>query len=302
MKVYDCFTFYNEFELLELRLKTLWNMVDYFVIVEADKTQNNVSKPFYFSEGITYFKEFLPKIRHLPLKINVAYKGKNDWTIENEQRNSIIYGLTDAAPEDLIFISDIDEIPDPDILQRLKENRALLIGQCPLNPPVGGGELITVPCQLLVSAMALLDYTPIALQQHLHIFYIDWLKDTNWRGTVITKRKHLTKANDLRLTGHLTFKYPIVLDAGHHFSWMGGIDRVIKKLSSIVEGDVNVAFDERLQEEKREETLKAMHDGYFIGEKLLKYDISKIKWPYIGEFLRKYPYFLRKYDFGKDDI
>ena len=140
LKVYDCFTFYNEFELLELRLKSLWDMVDYFVLVEADKTQNNVPKPFYFGERISEFKEFLPKIRHVPMRMNVAYKGKGDWTIENEQRNSIIYGLTDAAPDDLIFISDLDEIPDHDILQRLRENRAPLIGQCPLNPPAGGGK------------------------------------------------------------------------------------------------------------------------------------------------------------------
>lgn len=46
MKVYDCFTFYNEFELLELRLKALWDVVDCFVIVEADKTHTNQPKPF----------------------------------------------------------------------------------------------------------------------------------------------------------------------------------------------------------------------------------------------------------------
>lgn len=41
MKIYDCFTFFNEFELLELRLETLYDAVDYFVIVEANKTHNN---------------------------------------------------------------------------------------------------------------------------------------------------------------------------------------------------------------------------------------------------------------------
>ncbi|MBR5913339.1 MAG: hypothetical protein IKZ58_03100, partial [Selenomonadaceae bacterium] len=128
MKVYDCFTFYNEFELLELRLKSLWDMVDYFVLVEADKTQNNVPKPFLFGERISEFKEFLPKIRHIPMRMNFDYKGAGDWTLENEQRNSIVYGLTDASPDDLIFISDLDEIPSPDIIQRIMTNETPLIG------------------------------------------------------------------------------------------------------------------------------------------------------------------------------
>lgn len=136
MKVYDCFTFYNEFELLELRLKSLWDMVDYFVLVEADKTQNNKPKPFYFGERISEFKEFLPKIRHIPLKIEVDYKGGGDWQIEHGQRNSIMYGLNDAEPDDLIFISDVDEIPAPDILHRIEKNKETLISQCPITPPL----------------------------------------------------------------------------------------------------------------------------------------------------------------------
>lgn len=135
MKVYDCFTFFNEFELLELRLKSLWDMVDYFVIVEADKTQNNVPKPMYFANRANEFKEFLPKIRYIPMRMDVAYKGKGDWTIENAQRNAIMYGIMDAAPDDLILVSDVDEIPDPDILQRISQNNVQLISNWEITPP-----------------------------------------------------------------------------------------------------------------------------------------------------------------------
>lgn len=136
MKVYDCFTFYNEFELLELRLKSLWNLVDYFVLVEADKNHNNKPKPFYFEARKEEFKEFLPKIRHIPLKVDVEYKGTGDWQIENGQRNGILYGLSDAAPDDLVFISDVDEFPTPDIIQRIENNQAPLISLCPVTPPL----------------------------------------------------------------------------------------------------------------------------------------------------------------------
>ena len=135
MKVYDCFTFYNEFELLELRLKSLWDIVDYFVIVEADKNHTNKPKPFYFAERKDEFKEFLPKIRNIQLNVDIDYKGVGDWSIENGQRNGILYGLSDAAPDDLIFISDADEIPAPDILKRINENKTPLITFCALAPP-----------------------------------------------------------------------------------------------------------------------------------------------------------------------
>ena len=127
MKVYDCFTFYNEFELLELRLKSLWDVVDCFVLVEADKTQSNIPKPFYFNERKAEFAEFLPKIRHLMGKMDLPYKGVGDWVIEHAQRNLIAQGLQDAAPDDLIFISDLDEIWAPDILQRINNRQVPVI-------------------------------------------------------------------------------------------------------------------------------------------------------------------------------
>ena len=79
MKVYDCFTFYNEFELLELRLKALWNVVDYFVIVEADKTHANVPKPFNFYEHVHDFEKYFSKIHYVMDTSVVEYKGVGDW-------------------------------------------------------------------------------------------------------------------------------------------------------------------------------------------------------------------------------
>ncbi len=95
LKVYDCFTFYNEFELLELRLESLNPIVDYFVLVEADKTQRNEDKPFYFLENKDKFSKFLPKIRHLMMNVSdlsSLYKGDGDWIIENAQRDYIKQG------------------------------------------------------------------------------------------------------------------------------------------------------------------------------------------------------------------
>ena len=120
MSVYDCFTFYNEFELLELRLRALWDVVDGFVIVEANRKHNGESKNFLLRE----LYESSPKIRCVSVDLsNVPYGGTGDWSIENAQRNAIAYGLEDTAPDDLILIGDADEIIAPDVFRRLRENQ-----------------------------------------------------------------------------------------------------------------------------------------------------------------------------------
>ena len=304
MQVYDCFTFYNEFELLELRLKSLWHMVDYFVLVEANRTQNNKPKPFYFGERMTDFKEFLPKIIHIPLEVNVDYQGVGDWQIENGQRNAIMYGLENSAPDDLIFISDVDEIPSPDILQRINENREQIVSQCQIITTFVGKKSLTVPCQLLTSASELLEYVPIAMNQYFHWYYLDWLNTgVLWQGTILTKRKNLSTPQDLR---NARVILPRILDGGWHFSNMGGVERVIKKMTSTVESDEAVVKSNGkiLDENHIRNCLKNGLDIWDRGRSdfvtLEHRDISNIKLPYLKEFVKRYPYFLREYDFGED--
>ena len=142
MKVYDCFTFYNEFELLELRLNSLYNVVDYFVIVESNKTFTNKPKEYNFMARKDEFKKFFPKIRYIMENDNVPYQGVGDWTIEINQRNHIMKGLTDAEPEDLVFISDLDEIPAPDILERIHRNWADVNMVSLIPPPLAGDPFV----------------------------------------------------------------------------------------------------------------------------------------------------------------
>ena len=59
MKIYDCFTFFNELDLLEIRLNELNDVVDYFVIVEGKKTFQNNPKPLFLLENIDRFKKFI---------------------------------------------------------------------------------------------------------------------------------------------------------------------------------------------------------------------------------------------------
>ena len=301
MKVYDCFTFYNEFELLELRLKSLWDMVDYFVLVEADKNHTNKPKPFYFAERENEFKEFLPKIRNIQLNVDIDYKGVGDWSIENGQRNGILYGLSDAAPDDLIFISDADEIPAPDILKRIDEDNVQVFGQLPLFSANEGNRMFA-PCKVLFPATGLLEYTPLIMEQTFHNYYLDWIAEKKWNGTALVKRKNLKMPQEIR---NLRTLLPSVSEGGWHFSYMGGVDKIINKMTSIVDGNEFVKRSKKkLTDKKRvKECIRTGRDIYEKqGDseiKLSHYDISQINLPYLDEFLKKYPYFLREYDFGK---
>ena len=197
MKVYDCFTFYNEFELLELRLKALWDVVDYFVIVEANMKHNGEPKDFNLLKRADEFKDFFPKIRYVASDLSeVPFKGVGDWSLENAQRNAIMNGIGDAAEDDLIMISDLDEIPAPDIFQRLQENKIALFAQ--VLPVALADKGIVCPAQLLVPAINFLEVSAIAMVQELFYYYFDWVSPTNWHGTVLTKRKNLTTPQDMR--------------------------------------------------------------------------------------------------------
>ena len=109
MKVYDCFLYWDEDLLLDLRMNILNDSVDYFVIIEGNKTWQNNPKEFIFD--VNKFKKFEKKIIYI--KISNMPDGDNPWIRENYQRNCINRGLANANDNDLIIISDLDEIPNP---------------------------------------------------------------------------------------------------------------------------------------------------------------------------------------------
>jgi beta-1,4-mannosyl-glycoprotein beta-1,4-N-acetylglucosaminyltransferase len=111
MAIFDCFTFFNELDILELRLKELDAVVDYFVIGEATRTFSNEPKPLHFTDNQQRFARFLPKIIHVVIDDLPA--GGDAWDREAFQRNALERGLERAGPEDVIMVSDVDEIPFP---------------------------------------------------------------------------------------------------------------------------------------------------------------------------------------------
>lgn len=116
--IYDCFPFFNELDLLDIRLNVLAPYVDKFVISEAAKTHTGKDKPLYFEENRERFKKFEEKIIYIRTEFPSEI-ANNPWECENYQRNALARGLEHASTDDWIILSDLDEIPDPDAILKI---------------------------------------------------------------------------------------------------------------------------------------------------------------------------------------
>ncbi|MBL0334187.1 MAG: hypothetical protein IPP73_02305 [Chitinophagaceae bacterium] len=104
--IYDCFIFNDELDLLELRLEFLGGRVDHFILVESARTLSGKPKPLHFKNNAHRFSKWKDQIIHLVAPDN----NMPAWEYEFFQRNYIREGLKNAAKEDIVFISDADEI------------------------------------------------------------------------------------------------------------------------------------------------------------------------------------------------
>src|SRR6056300_1150190 len=134
MKIFDCFMYFDEEIVLDLRLNTLNEYVDYFVIVESSfnhkgekrELKFNLKKFEKFSKKIIYlvYNEVPHKIEPINSADHEDEKSRkyifNAYLRENAQRNYIFKGLHDADPNDIILVSDVDEIPN---LEKINFNK-----------------------------------------------------------------------------------------------------------------------------------------------------------------------------------
>lgn len=113
-EIYDCFTFFNESDILRLRLNELGPHVDHFVIVEATETFTGKRKPLYMNtvEKADWYQEHKEKV--IRVVVDFPSKDMTSWDREIYQRNQITRGLEKAkSSNDIVIISDVDEIPRP---------------------------------------------------------------------------------------------------------------------------------------------------------------------------------------------
>ena len=279
-KIYDCFNFFNELDILELRLNILYDYVDYFVIVESSVTHSGQPKPFYLEENKERFAKFWDKIIIFKVVdtpedfVNLPNTGFFDSELDKVhyyvrtqtnrfnrstqidygrdffQKESVRRALVDCKDEDIIIISDADEIPNPEILK----------------------ELNTLS----------LDNTIYSLAQPMYSYYINMLSDSDWYGSKLGLYKNIKELsfNEIRGDSNLTTK---LSNGGWHLSFMGGEEMVRKKITSYSARDL--VNDQVLSSIKN--NIDNDQDVFFRG-KLTKVEIDGTYPDYILKNLDKY--------------
>tara|TARA_B100001248_G_scaffold259431_1_gene245455 strand:+ start:2855 stop:3655 length:801 start_codon:yes stop_codon:yes gene_type:complete len=247
MAIYDCFQYFNEDHIVDLRLNILDKYVDYFVISESTKTHQGKNKDINFD--LKKFSKFKDKIIFIVADykdgINFEKHRGGESPIEQHQRNSLIEGLKDASSDDLIILSDSDEIPDLKKLSLIKKNKKF-----------------------------------IAFSQKMFMYKLNLqnLDESNWIGSKITKKKNIKTMQELR---NLKFKkYPFwrldkidqqIIKGGWHFSYMQTPKQILKKVKSFSHGEYN---NETLNEKNIEEKILKNEDIFSRNIKLKKIDLD----------------------------
>jgi beta-1,4-mannosyl-glycoprotein beta-1,4-N-acetylglucosaminyltransferase len=215
-KIYDGFLFFNELEILEMRLKQHAPHVDYFILVESKETFRGDPKPLYFDENKERFAPFLSKIIHIVVeRKDFSEHEEPFWSREAYQRNQIFLGLKEASKEDTVLISDVDELIDDPVFNRLKiyarQKKGIIKSIC--------------------------------LNQHQ--FYLNLKHSTPylWVGPIVCRKKNLfqSSADDLRRNRNAFQK----MYGGWHFTYMGGGDKIQQKLKAFSE----TVYDELIDEQ-----------------------------------------------------
>lgn len=120
MKIYDCFPFFNELDVLEIRFKEMYNTVDYFVLVESNVSHSGKPKEYIFEQNKERFAPYLDKVRHI--KVDDMPETNDSWVREKFQRYCIDRGVQDREPDDIIIVSDCDEIPRAELINIIKDD------------------------------------------------------------------------------------------------------------------------------------------------------------------------------------
>lgn len=234
MKIIDCFTFFNELDLLEFRLRLLGEHIDHFIIAESNCTHSGKPKPFHFEENKKRFEPWLHKIIYLPL--NQSTDGLDfsqqethynpssaAWKLENEQRNALSAAIAVTADDDLILVSDLDEIPNPLLLKKIN-----------------------------------LDKGPVALSMLFHYYFFNCQnvgRERWWNGSILCTGKQFKTTTPQELRNKRN-DWKSIPKGGWHFSYLGGLEKIKYKIQSFAHTEFN-----REEFLKDENIIKAMEEG-----------------------------------------
>jgi beta-1,4-mannosyl-glycoprotein beta-1,4-N-acetylglucosaminyltransferase len=208
MKIYDCFIFNHEIELLEIRLNVLNDYVDKFIITEGNVTFSGKPKESYFLNNKEKFSKWQDKIILNQIEIP---EFDSPWSREIYSRNSVM-NLDIFQDCDIILTSDSDEIPNPEVLEHLDE--------------------------------WIRDDIHFTFQQKAYHGHLNNLYTDKWFGTRAATYKYMksTTVDDIRegTEDESKISGSIITNAGWHFTYCGDGNHVKQKINSFCDTQYNI--------------------------------------------------------------
>lgn len=126
---YTASQFKNEVDVLEIRLGTIGHLVDRIVIAEATVDQRGRPKELVFPQHAERFAPWMDKIEYVVVDdMPLGDAHEDDVARERHQREALIRGMPSLQPEDLVYVSDLDEIPYPEALEEGFNNPPMRFG------------------------------------------------------------------------------------------------------------------------------------------------------------------------------
>jgi len=284
--VVDAFYFFNELDILEIRLNVLDPFVDRFIIVEATETFTGIPKPLLFEQRREQFQRFNNKVTYLvtndtpknaedlrkrlhqhdlsDLDREIAIRaltsdnvpvGEVQWLKEFYQKECVKRALVGLRDTDFVYISDVDEIWNP---------------------------------------MVPIDYSQPDLYKYKQDAYYYFLNNrtndnwiTGWTGTVATQYGNIRRGCVNHLRTHSKNSYTVVEKGGWHFTFQGGADRIRKKLAAYGHTEFNTRpITEDLE--------NAIADNRDYRGRRLKFWLDESRLPrYLLEHRDRYPALFR---------
>ena len=273
--IYDCFPFFNELDILKMRMEIMDPIVDKFVIEEAVYTFSSEPKPLYFQENKVLFKKWENKIIHIV--VDECPVGIEPHDMDHFQKDHLLKGLEQCKEDDICIFSDVDEIPNPDTLvelfPKMEPGKIYHLAQrlfyCFLNAEEVSGKLLSYSGEF------------------------DGVERPMWLGTKVFQYGTLQGRGfwDLR-TKEAKINGVRVPNGGWHFGYMGGNGE--RDLAKRI-GDKVVAAAH--QEYNQEEILMQVTDRIMTGQDIFGRD-AKFECVEIDETYPKYLLeHIEEYDF-----
>lgn len=249
--VYDCIPFFNEIDILKLRLHILAPIVDKFIIEEATVTFSGEPKELCFEKNKAMFQEFLPKIEYIV--VDDSPKEASTHERDKFQKNALIKGLRDATDEDVIILSDVDEIPNPETLKKIiaefDPDKVYHLAQrmfyCFLNMEEVSGKLLSITGEFPGVERKLWLGTKVFSKRNMPA-----------EGIIQMREASVTDVGAVRIS-----------DGGWHFGYMGSRQEsdVSKRIGTKVVAAAH-------QEYNNEDTLAEARDKLILGQDIFGRD------------------------------